>query len=73
MFAAVTPCLAFGSVCGRTTLTAYLIFLFVWTTFVYDFICYWTWAINGWAHVAGVLDFAGGTPVHVVCGFSSLA
>jgi hypothetical protein len=35
----------------------------VWSTLVYDFIAYWTWAENGWLHDYGVLDFAGGTPV----------
>jgi Amt family ammonium transporter len=44
MFAAITPCVAFGSAAERTTLTSYLIFLFVWSSLVYDFIAYWTWA-----------------------------
>jgi Amt family ammonium transporter len=73
MFAAITPCIAFGSAAERTTLTAYIFFLFIWSTIVYDFIAYWNWAANGWLHNFGVLDFAGGTPVHINSGFSALA
>ena len=51
----------------------YVIFSFIWSTFVYDFITYWTWAPNGFLHNFGVLDFAGGTPVHITSGFSALA
>ncbi len=51
----------------------YLVFLFVWSTLVYDIIAYWTWSGNGWLHDYGVLDFAGGTPVHITSGFSALA
>jgi Amt family ammonium transporter len=65
--------LAFGSAAERTTMSSYILFLFIWSTLVYDFIAYWTWAENGWLHDFGVLDFAGGTPVHVTSGFSALA
>jgi Amt family ammonium transporter len=44
-------------------LPVFCVFLIVWSTVVYDVIAYWTWAPNGWLHVMGVLDFAGGTPV----------
>ena len=54
-------------------LPVYLIFLFVWSTVVYDFVTYWTWAPHGWLHAYGVIDYAGGTPVHVCSGFSALA
>jgi hypothetical protein len=37
----------------------YVIFSFIWSTLVYDFITYWTWAPNGWLHAFGALDFAG--------------
>ena len=40
----------------------YVVFSFIWSTLVYDFIAYWTWAPNGWLHDFGVLDYAGGTP-----------
>jgi len=49
------------------------LFVFTWTTLVYDFIAYWTWAPKGWLRGLDVLDFAGGTPVHITSGFSALA
>jgi Amt family ammonium transporter len=73
MFATITPVLAFGSAAERTTLSSYAIFLFVWSSLVYNFIAYWVWAPNGWLHDYGVLDFAGGTPVHLTSGVSALA
>jgi ammonium transporter, Amt family len=52
----------------------YLLFVFIWSTFVYDVVAYWTWAPNGWLYSNfEALDFAGGTPVHIVSGFSALA
>jgi Amt family ammonium transporter len=73
MFAAITPCLAFGSAAERTTMPAFILFLIIWSTLVYDFIAYWVWAPNGWLKDYGVLDFAGGTPVHITSGFSAFA
>jgi len=73
MFACITPVLAFGSAAERTKLPAYLVFLFVWSTLVYNFCTYWCWAPHGWLHHYGVLDYAGGTPVHVCSGFAALA
>lgn len=52
---------------------AYVLFLVVWSTLVYDFIAYWVWAPKGWLKAYGILDFAGGTPVHICSGFSALA
>ena len=52
---------------------AYLLFLCLWTTIVYNFITYWCWGPNGWLRALGVVDFAGGTPVHITSGFSALA
>ena len=73
MFAAITPILAFGSAAERTTMLTYILFLIIWSTVVYDFIAYWVWAPNGWLKSYGVLDFAGGTPVHITSGFSAMA
>jgi Amt family ammonium transporter len=50
-----------------------MIFLVIWSTVVYDFIAYWEWAPNGWLRAMGVLDYGGGTPVHICSGFSALA
>ncbi|KAG0172024.1 hypothetical protein DFQ28_001779 [Apophysomyces sp. BC1034] len=73
MFAALTPALAIGAAAERGRLLPMIIFMFIWTTVVYDFIAYWTWNPNGWSSLLGGLDFAGGTPVHISSGFSSLA
>ncbi|CDH60145.1 ammonium transporter [Lichtheimia corymbifera JMRC:FSU:9682] len=73
MFAALTPALAIGSAAERGRLLPMIIFIFIWSTVVYDPIAYWTWNANGWSAQLGGLDFAGGTPVHISSGFASLA
>ncbi|CAO3623936.1 unnamed protein product [Cunninghamella echinulata] len=73
MFAALTPALAIGSAAERGRILPMVIFMFIWSTLVYDFIAYWTWNPNGWSVKLGGLDFAGGTPVHISSGFASLA
>lgn len=73
MFAALTPALAIGSAAERARLLPMIIFIFIWSTIVYDPIACWTWNPNGWSAQLGGLDFAGGTPVHIASGFSSLA
>jgi Amt family ammonium transporter len=73
MFAAITPALAFGSGAERSRIIPCIIFIFLWTTFVYDFIAYWSWSKYGWARALGSLDFAGGTPVHIASGAAGLA
>jgi len=61
MFAAITPMLAIGAVAERSRLGPLLVFVFIWSTIVYDPIACWTWNPNGWVFRAGGLDFAGGT------------
>ncbi|RIB20969.1 ammonium transporter 1 [Gigaspora rosea] len=73
MFAAITPALALGSAAERGRILPKIIFIFVWTTLVYDFIACWSWNSNGWLYVLGALDFAGGTPVHIASGAAALA
>ncbi|KAF8984344.1 hypothetical protein BGZ46_008211 [Entomortierella lignicola] len=73
MFAALTPALAIGAAAERGRILPTLVFIFLWTTFVYDFIACWTWSSNGWSFVMGGLDFAGGTPVHISSGGAALA
>jgi Amt family ammonium transporter len=73
MFASLTPALAIGSAASRARLLPLIVFVFVWSTLVYDVIACWTWNPNGWSSKLGVLDFAGGTPVHITSGFASLA
>jgi ammonium transporter, Amt family len=50
-----------------------LIYMFVWTTIIYDAIACWTWNPHGWVAKMGGLDFAGGTPVHISSGTAALA
>ena len=73
MFAAITPAVAFGSAAERIRVLPCAVFLFLWSTLVYDFVAYWTWAPAGWLRVLGSYDFAGGTPVHISSGAAGLA
>jgi len=73
MFAAITPILAIGAVAERSRLGPLMVFVFIWSTVVYNAIACWTWNSNGWAFVLGGLDFAGGTPVHISSGTAGLA
>ncbi|KAI0536148.1 ammonium transporter [Xylaria digitata] len=72
MFAAITPALAIGAAVDRARILPCIVFIFVWSTIVYDPIAYWTWNPNGWSFALG-LDFAGGTPVHISSGAAALA
>jgi Amt family ammonium transporter len=73
MFAAITPILAVGAIAERARLGPLMVFVFVWSTIVYDPIACWTWNSNGWSFIMGGLDFAGGTPVHISSGTAALA
>ncbi|KAG6827600.1 hypothetical protein H0H92_011173 [Tricholoma furcatifolium] len=73
MFAAITPAIAIGAIAERGRLGPLLVFVFLWSTLVYDPIACWTWNSNGWSFVLGGLDFAGGTPVHISSGTAALA
>jgi len=73
MFACITVALAVGAIAERGRLGPTLVFIFIWTTIVYDPIAYWTWNANGWSFKLGGLDFAGGTPVHISSGTAALA
>ncbi|KAF9524359.1 ammonium transporter [Crepidotus variabilis] len=73
VFAAITAALAVGAIAERGRLGPILVFIFVWSTIVYDPIACWTWNSNGWSFKLGGLDFAGGTPVHISSGTAALA
>ncbi|KAI9829734.1 MAG: ammonium transporter Amt1 [Phylliscum demangeonii] len=73
MFAAITVALAVGAVAERGRLLPCVIFMFIWTTVIYDPIACWTWNPSGWVYKLGGLDFAGGTPVHIASGSAALA
>ncbi|KAH8808218.1 ammonium transporter-like protein [Xylogone sp. PMI_703] len=73
MFAAITVALAVGAVAERGRMLPCVIFMFIWTTVIYDPIACWTWNPSGWVAKLGGLDFAGGTPVHIASGTAALA
>ena len=73
MFAAITPALAIGAAVDRGRMLPCIVFMFVWSTIIYDPIACWTWNPSGWAFKLGGLDFAGGTPVHISSGAAALA
>jgi Amt family ammonium transporter len=72
MFAVITPALIAGAFAERMRFSAYAIFVLLWSTLVYDPVCHWVWADNGWLNKMGALDFAGGTVVHLAAGVSAL-
>lgn len=65
--------LAIGAIAERGRLGPTMVFVFIWSTIVYDPIACWTWNPNGWSFKMGGLDFAGGTPVHISSGTAALA
>ncbi|MFO0973056.1 MAG: ammonium transporter [Phycisphaerae bacterium] len=71
-FAIITPALLCGAVAERMKFSSYVVFILLWTTFVYDPLAHWVWAPGGWLFKYGVLDFAGGTVVHISAGISAL-
>jgi Amt family ammonium transporter len=73
MFAIITPALIVGAVAERVKFTSWCVFAVLWATIVYNPVCHWVWNVNGWLFQKGVLDFAGGTVVHVLAGVSALA
>ena len=72
-FAGITPALVVGAGAENARLLPKIVFIFIWTTLVYDFIAYWNWNPNGWLNAGGSLDFAGGSPVHIASGSAALA
>lgn len=73
MFAIITPALITGAFAGRMKFKAFLIFVLLWSTLVYDPIAHWVWGVGGWLRVLGALDFAGGTVVHIASGVAALS
>src|SRR6201981_1546793 len=71
-FAIITPALICGSFADRMKFSAMLWFIGLWAVFVYAPIATWVWGPDGFLNDAGVLDFAGGTVVHVNSGVAGL-
>jgi Amt family ammonium transporter len=72
MFAVITPALISGAFAERMKFSAYVAFILLWSTLVYDPVAHWVWADGGWLLKLGALDFAGGTVVHLTAGVSAL-
>ncbi len=72
-FAIITPALVSGSFAERVKFSAYILFCTLFCIFVYAPIAHWTWHPEGFLRVWGVLDFAGGTVVHMSAGIAAVA
>src|SRR5436309_2154586 len=70
-FAIITAALISGAIVERMRFGPYLAFIVLWTLFVYAPVAHWVWG-GGWLMTRGVLDFAGGTVVHINAGVSAL-
>ncbi len=72
MFAVIAPALISGAIVGRMKFKAYVIFIILWSLFIYTPVAHWVWGPDGWIAKLGAIDFAGGTVVHVNAGFAAL-
>ncbi len=73
MFAIITPSLVVGAVAERIRFSSYILFIVMFGLLVYAPIAHWTWHPDGFLFKWGVLDFAGGTVVHISAGCAALA
>jgi Amt family ammonium transporter len=72
-FAIITPALIAGAFAERMKFSAMMVFITLWSLLVYSPIAHWVWEPGGWLAGKGVLDFAGGTVVHINAGVAGLA
>ena len=72
-FAIITPALITGSFAERVRFSSYMLFICLWSLFIYAPLAHMTWHPAGLFRVWGVLDFAGGTVVHLSAGVAALA
>ncbi len=72
MFAIITPGLVVGAVAERIRFTSYILFIALFSLLVYAPLAHWTWHPDGFLFKMGVLDFAGGTVVHISAGCAAL-
>jgi Amt family ammonium transporter len=73
MFAVITPALIAGAFAERMKFSGFLLFTALWQVLIYCPLAHMVWSSGGWLYKLGVLDFAGGTVVHVNAGFAALA
>jgi Amt family ammonium transporter len=72
-FAIITPALITGTFAERIRFKSFIIFLVLFSLLIYAPLAHWTWHPEGFLFKLGVLDFAGGTVVHMSAGFAALA
>lgn len=72
-FAVITPALVTGSMAERVNFKAYVVFMVLFSLFIYAPLAHMTWSANGFFAKMGLLDFAGGTVVHMSAGWAALA
>lgn len=73
MFAIITPGLVVGAVAERIRFTSYILFICLFSIFIYSPLAHWTWHPDGFLFKMGSFDFAGGTVVHISAGMAALA
>ena len=71
-FAIITPALVVGAFAERMKFSAMMWFSFLWLVLVYLPVCHWVWAPGGWLQKMNLMDFAGGTVVHINAGVAAL-
>lgn len=71
-FAIITPALIAGAFADRMKFSSMLVFMAIWSVVIYAPICHWVWGPGGYLGNDGVLDFAGGTVVHINAGIAGL-
>lgn len=72
-FAIITPALITGGLAERIRFSSLMLFIVLFSIFIYAPLAHWTWHPDGFLHRWGVLDFAGGTVVHISAGFAALS
>jgi Amt family ammonium transporter len=71
-FAIITPALIAGAFAERVRFLGFCVFVALWSLLVYNPLCHWVWASDGFFFQRGAIDFAGGTVVHISSGISAL-
>jgi len=71
-FAIITPALICGAFAERMKFSAMLVFMSIWSIVVYAPVAHWVWEPSGWLAGMGILDYAGGTVVHINAGIAAL-
>ena len=71
-FAIITPALIAGAFAERVKFRGYCIFIALWSLIVYNPLCHWVWAEDGFLFKKGAIDFAGGTVIHISAGAAAL-